>query len=308
MRRDVIRDDLRQLVAGGLHLGRLRPGDRLESARGIGRESGADYRVVVAALHGLEREGLVEIHPRGGVYAGCKPDRVRSGSLAGFGHRLVDLAVDQLAAGDSIAAIGERLRRCLDTRGLRVACIECNDDQLDFLAEELRTGFSLESTAVEIGRPHGEPPLAVRQADLLLSTTFHAGEVRRWAARLGKPCVIATLDPRRRADVMRQLAERPVCLLGTDPRWTAKARRMWAGEPGAERLQIVTVGEVILETIPEEAALLLMPRARRLLAGSPLLARALPHRGFSRETERKIVAFVVQANLAAAAAIAGRPH
>jgi len=305
VRRELISEDLRRRVAGGLHLGRLRPGDRLESARGIGRESGADYRVVVEALRGLERDGLVEIRPRGGVYVDGRPAANGNGSLAGFGERLVDLAADELAGGQSLAAIGDRLRDCLDTRRLRVACIECNDDQLDFLGDELRTGFGLESTAVEIGRSRGEPPLAVRQADLLVSTTFHAGEVRRWAARLRKPCVIVTLDPRRRADVTRLLAELPVCFIGTDPRWARKARAIWGGEAGAERLQFVTLGEVALETLPEETALMLMPRARRLLAGSPLLARALPHRGFSRETAREIVAFVVQANLAATPASAG---
>lgn len=305
MRRDVISEDLRQRVAGGLHLGRLRPGDRLDSARHMGREQGADYRVVVAALRGLERDGLVEIHPRGGVYVGSGPGQPANGRLLGFGHRLVDLVVDELAAGDSIDAVRERMRSCLDTRRLRVACVECNDDQLDFLCDELRAGFGLESTAVEIDRSRGEPPLAVRQADLLVSTTFHAGEARRWAARLGKPCVIATLDPRRRADVARQLAERPVCFIGTDPRWAAKARAMWAREPGAERLSIVTLGEFVLDTIPADAALMVTPRARRQLAGNPVLARALPHRGFSRETTRQIVASVVEANLAAAAAGGG---
>jgi len=292
-------------VAGGLHLGRLHPGDRLDSARRTGRETGADYRVVVAALRGLERDGLVEIHARGGIYVGGRPAAARSARLAGFGLRLVDLVADQLAAGETIGAVSDRLRRCLDTARLRVACVECNDDQLDFLCEELRDGFGLESTAVEIDRRRREPPLAVRQADLLVSTPFHAGEVRRWAARLGKPCVIVTLDPRRRADVTLLLAERPVYLVGTDPRWAAKARAMWADEPGAERLQIVTVGEVMLETIPKDAALVVLPRVRRLLAGNPLLAQALPRRGFSRETARELVAFVVQANLAAAASANG---
>jgi DNA-binding transcriptional regulator YhcF (GntR family) len=308
MRRDVIAEDLRRRLAGDLHLGRLRPGDRLESARGIGRESGADYRVVAAALHGLERDGLVQVRPRGGVYVGSRPAQAERGSPTGFARALVELAIDELAAGESIGAVGDRLRNCLDTRRLRVACIECNDDQLDFLGEELRASFALESTPVQIGRSPREPPLAVRQADLLVSTTFHAGEVRRWGLRLSKPCVFVTLDPRRREEVTRLLAERPVILLGTDPRWARKARAMWAAEAGAERLQVATLGEVALESLPQEAALMLMPRARRLLAGSPLLARALPRRGFSTATTREIVAFVVRANLAAAAQRAGGVH
>jgi DNA-binding transcriptional regulator YhcF (GntR family) len=297
--REVVCEGLRQRVTSGLHLGQLCSGDRLGSARQTAREVGTDYRMVVAALRGLERDGLLEIRPRGGIYVGRRRAlSPRSRRLPGFGDRLVALVLDEIVSGLPVAGVAERLHHCLDTIGLRAACIECNDDQLDFLCHELQAGYGLESVTVEIDRLRGEPPLAVRQADLLVSTTFHAGDVRRCAARLGKPCVIVTLDARRRADVTRLLAERPVYLIGTDPRWAAKARAIWAREPGAERLHTFTLGHNSLESIPEEAALMVMPGARRLLAGNSLLERALPPRGFSRDTARQILSFLMQANLA----------
>lgn len=295
---EIVCEGLRQRVTSGLHLGQLCPGDRLGSARQTAREAGTDYRMVVAALRGLERDGLLEIRPRGGIYVSRRAPAPRSSRLPGFGNGLVALVLDELAGGLPVAAVAERLRHCLDTIGLRAACIECNDDQLDFLSHELQVGYGLESVTVEVDRLRGEPPLAVRQADLLVSTTFHAGDVRRCAARLGKPCVIVTLDARRRADVTRLLAERPVYFIGTDRRWAAKARTIWAREPGAERLQALTLGHDPLESIPEDAAVMVMPRARRLLAGNSLLERALPPRGFSRDTTRQILSFLVQANLA----------
>lgn len=297
-RREGVREGLRQRVTSGLHLGQLGPGDRLGSARQTAREVGTDYRMVVSALRGLERDGLLEIRPRGGIYVSRRAPLPRSSRLPGFGDRLVDLVLDELAGGLPVAAAADRLRHSLDTLGLRAACIECNDDQLDFLCHELREGYGLESVTVESDRLRGEIPLALRQADLLVSTTFHAGDVRRCAAKLRKPCVIVTLDPRRRADVLRLLAERPVCFLGTDRRWAAKVRAIWAREPGAERLQVLTLGQDSLAGIPEEAALVVMPRVRRLLAGDPLLERALPPRGFSRDTARQILSFLIQTNLA----------
>lgn len=251
-------------------------------------------------MRGLERDGLLEIRPRGGIYIGRRASQPRSNQLQAFADRLVDLVLDELAGGLPIGAVAERLRHCVDTAGLRAACIECNQDQLDYLCQELRVGFGLDSTAIEVGRLRGEPPLPVRRADLLVTTTFHAGDVRRWAARLGKPYVIVTLDPRRRADVTRLLAERPVYFIGTDPRWAAKVRVIWASEPGAEKLRALTIGLDSLETIPEEAAVMVMSRARRLLAGTALLERALPQRGLSRETTRQILSFLVQSNSAAA--------
>jgi DNA-binding transcriptional regulator YhcF (GntR family) len=304
-RRELIRDGLQQRVASGLHLGRLHPGERLGSARQTAREAGTDYRMVVAALRGLEWDGLLEIRPRGGIYVGRRAPRLPSHQPRGFGDRLVELTLGELAGGLPIAVVAERLRHCLDAARLRAACIECNQDQLDFLCEELQVGFGLESAAVEIDRLRGGPPLPVRQADVLVSTIFHAGEIRRCAARLGKACVIVTLDPRRRAEVTRRLAERPVYFIGADPRWAAKALVIWAGEPGAERLRALTIGHDSLENIPEDAAVMLMPRARRLLAGTALVERALPHRGFSLETTRQILSFVVHANMAAATARAG---
>ena len=298
-RREVIRERLQQHVTSGLHLGRLHPGERLGSARQTAREAGSDYRMVVAALRGLQQDGLLEIRPRAGIYAGCRAPRPESSQVRAFGKRLADYLLDEIAIGLPVAAVAERLRHCLDTTGLRAACIECNLDQLDFLCQELEVGFGLESEAVETDRMRGRPPLAVRQADVLVSTAFHAGEVHRCAARLGKACIIATLDPRRRADVTRVLAERPVFFIGTDPRWAAKARVIWGQERGAERLGLLTLGHDSLADIPEEAALMLMPRARRLLADTELIERALPPRGLSLDTKREILSFLVHTNIAA---------
>ena len=298
MRSELLREGLERQLKGGLHLGRLQPGDRLGSARQTAREEGADYRTVVAALRGLQRDGLLEIRPRGGIYVGGQAAPPRRGEPRGLGDRLTDLVLDELADGLSVATVVERVRQSLEARHLRAACIECNHDQLAFLGDELHSGFGLDCCSVEIQQlRRGVPPL-VRQAHVLVSTNFHAGEVRRCAARLGKACVIATLDPRRLAEVTRLLAERPVYFIGTDPRWASKARSIWGGVPGAERLRTLTVGHDALD-VPDDAAVLLMPPARRLLAGTPLAARALPPRGLSRATTREILAFGVHANGAA---------
>src|SRR5436190_10153407 len=188
--RESIREGLLRRVTVGLHLGRLHSGERLGSARETAREAGVDYRQVVAALRGLERDGLLEIRPRGGIYAGGSAAPAGPDALRTFGDRLADFVIDALDGGLGVGAVAERLRHCLDTTGLRVACVECNQDQLDFLRHELHAGFGLRSTAVELDRLRREPPLAVRQAHLLVSTTFHAAEVRRWARTLGKASIV----------------------------------------------------------------------------------------------------------------------
>jgi DNA-binding transcriptional regulator YhcF (GntR family) len=297
-RRDDIRDALRSRVANGLHLGLLRSGDRLASARETARELGTDYRVVVGALRELAREGLVEIRPRAGIFvrtgAGRRPSPT---SLLGFGNRLIDLLLDEVGQGVSVGGIAERVHRWLAAARLRAACIECNRDQIEFLCHELRVTYGLTATGVEIENLDRDRS-CLHHVDLLVSTSFHADEVRHLAAWAGKPWLVATLDPRRRSEIARRLAEGPVYFIGTDRRWAAKARAIWAGVPGEGNLHPLTIGHDRLDDIPEDAPVMVMTAARPLLAGSRLLARALPARGFSRETGRQILAFVLQANVA----------
>jgi DNA-binding transcriptional regulator YhcF (GntR family) len=298
-RREEIREALRHRVSSGLHLGRLHPGERLGSARETARELDTDYRVVVAAARALERDGLLEVRPRAGIFVSetprCPP---AARSLAGFGSRLVNLLVDDLALGAPVQSFPERVRRCLQTVHLRAACLECNEDQREALAGELRERYGVESIEMEV--EHADPDADVlRGVDLLVSTSHHAGEVRRLAGELGKPYVLVTLDPTQRREIAGLLAERPVYFIGVDPKWEGKARLIWGGEPGAAaNLRHATLGRDSLDDIPEQAGVMVMPSARRRLAGHRLLARALPQRGFSPESARQLLSFVVQANLA----------
>lgn len=283
-----------------LHLGLVEPGDRLPSARATAQEMGADYRVVVAAYRELERDGLVEVRARSGVFVAAGASRPDA-TLPRFGQRVVELLAEEVTRGRPALDFPERVRRCLETLRLRAACIECNDDQLSALRYELEVDYGLEASCIEVDELEsgGRPPHAVRQADLLVSTSFHAPEVRRVATALGKPCVIVTLDPDFRAELARLMIERPVYFVGTDPRFADKLRVLFREETAAANLRPLIVGRDRLEEIPDGAPVVLTPASRERLAGSGLLQRALPPRGFSRESARQILSFVVRANVAA---------
>ena len=181
----------------------------------------------------------------------------------------------------------------------RSSCLECNEDQREALAGELREHYGVEGIEVDLESVDASAPV-LRGVDLLVSTTYHAGEVRLLARELARPYVLVTLDPTQRREIAALLAERPVYFIGVDPRWETKARAIWGDEPGAAaHLRHLTLGRDSLDDIPSEAAVLVMPSARRQLAGHPVLERALPARGFSRDSARQILSFVVQANIAA---------
>jgi len=299
-RREEVQEVLRHRVSSGLHLGFLHPGERLASARETGKALGTDYRVVVAAARALERDGLLEVRPRAGIFIGGSPaSRANAGALAGFGARLVNLLVQDVGLGVPAQSFPERARRCLQAVHLRAACLECNEDQREALAGELRERYGVEAVEVDVEGVDDSVP-ALREVDLLVSTSHHAGEVRRLARKLAKPYVLVTLDAAQRREIGALLRERLVYFVGVDPRWESKAREIWGDEPGASaNLRHVTLGRDAVDAIPPDAAVMVMPGARRRLAGHPLLARALPPRGFSRDSARQILSFVVQANIAA---------
>jgi DNA-binding transcriptional regulator YhcF (GntR family) len=297
-RREEIQEALRHRVSSGLHLGLLHPGERLASARETAKALGADYRMVVAAARALERDGLLEVRPRAGIFIVGRPASPADDALlAGFGSRLVNLLVDDVSLGVPAQSFPERARRCLQAVHLRAACLECNEDQREALAGELRERYGVAAVEMDV---EGADEGALRDVDLLVSTSHHAGEVQRLAKKIGKPYVLVTLDGAQRREIEALLRERPVYFVGVDPRWESKAREIWGDEPGAAaNLRHVTLGRDSVESIPEDAAVMVMPGARRRLAGHPLLARALPPRGFSRDSARQILSFVVQANIAA---------
>src|SRR5947208_2352056 len=67
-RRAEVLDLLRQRIVAGLHLGTLKPGDRLPSLRRAAADLHADPRVVLAAYRRMAVEGLVSLRPRSGVF------------------------------------------------------------------------------------------------------------------------------------------------------------------------------------------------------------------------------------------------
>jgi DNA-binding transcriptional regulator YhcF (GntR family) len=297
-RRQQVLSHLHQHIQGGLHLGLLSPGDRLLSSRALAHELKADPRVVRAAYHTLRDEGLVELRQRSGVYLAATaaaqipaPARVAEWTVEVF---RCGLAMDIPAP-----ALPDWLRRSLATRPLRVVCLECNTDQLYSIGNELTRDYGFGVTGIELadaGLEERRPELA--GADLLVTTAFHAQEVRLVAERLGKPWIAIALREDLVTGVFHALARGPLYFVVTDPRFARKLREIWALAPGVENLRTLILGEDDLNTIPVGAPVIIPTSARIRLGGSALLARypGVP-RFFASESTRELLAFMVQANL-----------
>lgn len=300
--REAVAELLRARIVGGLHVGRFRGGERLPSTRALAREFGVNERVVLAALRRLADEGFVELRQRSGAYVAA-PHAVGGVQLPDLGNWLVEMLLQARARGIAPRDVAEYVRRCLETRRVRAACIECNRDQVHLLCSELTEdhGYVAESAALE-ELSDAEAPLAVRRADLLVTTAFHAVEVEAMARRLGKPWLIVGWRPEAMREVAEALRRGVVYYVATDPRFEPKLRRML--EPGLphDHLRVLLVPGDDLSSIPADAPTFVMPSARVHLGdrwgarggpGQPIH----PPRMLSDGAARDLLTFLVRANM-----------
>jgi GntR family transcriptional regulator len=66
-------DTLRERITAGLYLGYWKPGDRLPSIRDIAQDAGVDRKTAASAYRRLQKEGLVQVRARSGVFAATPP-------------------------------------------------------------------------------------------------------------------------------------------------------------------------------------------------------------------------------------------
>jgi DNA-binding transcriptional regulator YhcF (GntR family) len=305
-RREVA-EALRERVVSGLHFGRYNGGERLASARVLADEFDVNERVVLAALRELAADGLIELRPRSGAYV-TPPHPAGGPSLPDLGGWVVTMLVDARARGLAPRDAAEYVRRCLETRRVRAACIECNRDQLHMLCTELEGDHGFVSESVELDALRGDDvPRAAERADVLVSTMFHAAEVEKAAKRLGKPWIGVALRSDITNEVGRLLREGVLYYVASDPRFEAKLRRMLRAVAPVRNLRVAIVGRDDLDKIPSDAPTFVMPSVREYVVarygatggpGRPIQ----PPRQFSDAAARELLTFMVRANMAALAA------
>jgi DNA-binding transcriptional regulator YhcF (GntR family) len=310
-------DRLRDRILNALHLGLLRPGDRLPSIRTLWREMGVDHRVVAQAYRTLEAEGLVEVRGRSGVYL-APQDQFGGELLAETARWLAGVLVEAWKRRLTIADVPELIRRCTQTRTLRCACVESNEDQMTAYTGELQEQFGLEPYPVRISPlPLPRPDRSVefhwvedelRKCDLVVTTSYHARLVRKAAENVGIPAVVLTVNPDVVETIQKRLREGPLTVVAVEPSFGDRMRAMYADEM-PERVRVVLTGDREgMRALDPDEPVLLTRAARQSLGPEDDLPTLLPHSPtFSPHTARELLGVIIRLNLEAAAASDQQP-
>jgi len=284
---------LRNRIASDLRSGKAEHGDRLPSVREVADELSADARTVSSAYQQLMEEGLVEIRARSGVFA--------TGQLSAKGSALDvprrwmrEILLGAIERDIPAIWLAEHVRSSLVTKRKRVALLECNDDQLVSMREELSIYFGLDVIPLPLESVSSDRVLQVLEGVDFLVSAGHSHVVARVAARARKPYVITIVRPALVNRLSRLLARGPVYFLVSDPRFGDKLRRLVAPMPLSENLHVLVVDRDDLRVIPNGAPTYVMRSAQSSLATKQHRGREIsPQRVFAEETGREILAQIL---------------
>lgn len=239
------REQIREQVINYVHLGVLAPGARLPAVRELAAQAGLNLKTAFRIYRRLAREGLIEIRPQRGAFVKFSTrvaERSYQKNLDGFLRRvrreaeqlnLSPLRLAQLLAAPNGAKIGH---------ALRCAVVECNREQTNLFAAELRRKLNVDAFPLLVhARPRARAR-ALHRADLLITTDFHWHEAQRWAARHHKEVYRIRLNPAFHAMLLRHARQGLFPLVLTDTSFEPAFRRAVAGTATrevAERLVFV---------------------------------------------------------------------
>lgn len=299
-------DRLRGRLLGELHIGHLRPGDRLPPIRELSADLDADHRAVAQAYRRLEEEGLVELRGRTGAYVAVQK-RLGGELMEETARWLAAMLMEARKRRVMIPDLPEFIRRCTASTRLRSACLDSNEDSTGALCAEMTDDFGFDATPVLIDktltrRLHSDGlPTSIRDADLLVTTPFHAQPVGQMAKLLGKPIIVVSVASEMVGLIERRLREGRLTLVAVDPEFAERFRSVYgSASPAGDRIRVVLASDAqAIARLDRLEPVLVTRAARRRLPDLdlPLLLPRYP--SISNESAREITNCLIRLNLEA---------
>jgi PAS domain S-box-containing protein len=289
---------MRTGIAAGLFLGHLRVGDRLPSIRDIARHTGEDHRCVSAAYRRLAGEGVVEIRNRHGVLVAAGGDGPEMPS-AETAEWLAGVIGDAARLQVKVTQLPELVRRWTAEAPVRCLCVDGTEDGLAALQAEMhgQWGFDVQrflAGGAESSR-RDAMAAAVRAADVVVTTPFHAHAVHATARAAGVPVVVLEADTEMVGAAESRLRSGSLTAVVADARYGERLRCL----TGGERLKVVLADDEASLAALDPAQPVLMTRAAQQRVGKPLRLLVPASPAFSPSRARELAAVLIRRNLRA---------
>lgn len=263
-----ITDLLRRRIVADLHLGRLKPGSRLPSLRMIAQELNISIRAAARAYASLERDGLVTVRGRSGIYlvAPFAVDIELVEPLAWYADMLKDAWTRRLALTDVTSLLRELVQNPLS-----VACVESTEDHMVAFCTELEEDFALQTTSVKLtetgARVDGVDTSvldAIAGVDFVVTTAFHAADIYEAAETLQKPVVVVSVNDTLIDSFENQLKANAVTVIAEDPAFVHRFRTYLVERfRNREGLRVHAIDEVLADASLTTGSTVLYTRAAR---------------------------------------------
>ncbi len=275
---------VREHLMTSLHLGRLRPGDRVASVRRLADITGLNRKTVHRAYGALVKEGFLDVRPGAGTFVAL-PAGLRGNQDALT--RAINLCRGEAQTlGLSAPAFADFIHGALNggLRGLPVVVVECNLEQIDMIRRDVGAGLGVAARAVLLHDFCANPQGSLAGAWGVVTTDCHRAEVEAAARTVGLPVYRVALDPVFPQTILRWAATRDVVMavrddrfghvflrflgqLGADPKTLARIRivppaRLRGALREAGEDAVVLVSALALDEVSSK----LPPNARHLAA------------------------------------------
>jgi GntR family transcriptional regulator len=211
----IVLDRLRERILLGRYFGCWSPGDRLPSVRDVSGLEAVDRKTAAAAYRRLEREGLVRVEPRSGVYLERESRDEGGDPLRRLHRQWLEQTLGAAAElGLTTGSVARLLHAVAAVEERRIPVVDEDADHAALMAKELCVRTSLDCGPCRPAElPADSGPL--RDAPFAVATPSAAARLRPLWRHL--PLVQATLSPQLLTDVRRRARDRVVVVVvGTD--------------------------------------------------------------------------------------------
>lgn len=275
-------EKVREHLMTSLHLGRLRPGDRVASVRRLADITGLNRKTVHRAYAVLAKEGLLDVRPGAGTFVARTTEPHRS-------HDALMRAVNTCrgearSLGLSASAFADFIHGALNggLQGLPLVIAECNLEQIEMIGRDVRSGLGANARPVLLDELVANPAASLAGAWGVVTTDCHRTEVESAARTVGLPVYRVALDAEFPQAIIRWAHSRDVVLAVGDERFASVFLRflgqLGAGPEVVARVRIVVPSRLraTLRAAGDDAVVLVSPLVLREVESKlPLHARHL---------------------------------